>query len=273
MSEEKGLIEELEKAEGETTATNEDDDDEDDARSSGSDTHVDDPEPDAADAENAENAADTEDAEPAEPAAETKTPTVMVIDCPVCQKPVRTRRLARHQRSQKCQMAAVLAMQARDAAAEEAKTRAQKKKLMAPRRTFLDVPMVSAEGALTTGLLDFLLNTANTASATANDAVSCLRKIAGIKYPITTEMTAPQLYALLVDTDALQSFFKVLEESGMKAVSRKRYVDAIRLGLTWLETRSPQEPGTPSVRCVAVSMRSLKSLRTQDCRFRRQSTP
>lgn len=172
--------------------------------------------------------------------------SITIIDCPVCRKPVRTRRLARHQRSLKCQMAAAMALQAQDAAAEEAKTRAQKKKLQAPRRTFLDVPMVSPKGALTTGLLDFLLNTANTAASTANDAVSCLRKIAGVKYPVTAELTAPQLYALLVDTDTLQAFFKVLEGSGMKACSRKRYVDAIRLGLTWLETRSPQEPGTPS---------------------------
>lgn len=195
-----------------------------------------------------EAAADAQPDEASEPSeiAETKRPAaVTIIDCPVCRKPVRTRRLARHQRSQRCQMAAVLALQAQDAAAEEAKTRAQKKKLLAPRRTFLDVPMVSPKGALTTGLLDFLLNTANTAASTANDAVSCLRKIAGVKYPVSAELTTPQLYALLVDTDTLQAFFKVLEGSGMKACSRKRYVDAIRLGLTWLETRSPSEPGTP----------------------------
>ena len=207
-----------------------------------------------------DTAADPEVAELEEP-NEPKRPAVTIIDCPVCRKPVRTRRLARHQRSQRCQMAAVLALQAQDAAAEEAKTRAQKKKLLAPRRTFLDVPMVSPKGALTSGLLDFLLNTANTAASTANDAVSCLRKIAGVKYPVTAELTAPQLYALLVDTETLQAFFKVLEGSGMKACSRKRYVDAIRLGLTWLETRSPQEPGTPPASAAATFVESLRSLR------------
>lgn len=236
------------------------------------DTEVDDPRPHdpAADESDSADAADVVDlvdvdeespepVEPAEPVetTETKRGAVTIIDCPVCKKPVRTRRLARHQRSQKCQMAAVLALQAQDAAAEEAKTRAQKKKLLAPRRTFLDVPMVSAQGALTTGLLDFLLNTANTAAATAHDAVSCLRKIAGVKYPVSAELTAPQLYALLVDTDTLQAFFRVLEASGMKAVSRKRYVDAIRLGLTWLETRSPQEPGTPAFTAVAAFIEVL----------------
>lgn len=249
-----------------------DDDDDDKERDDDEVTEADEPSPQSEDDADADSGTDlledeipdaaADASDPADPAAtelaETKRPAVTIIDCPVCRKPVRTRRLARHQRSQRCQMAAVLALQAQDAAAEEAKTRAQKKKLLAPRRTFLDVPMVSPKGALTTGLLDFLLNTANTAASTANDAVSCLRKIAGVKYPVTAELTTPQLYGLLVDTETLQAFFKVLEGSGMKACSRKRYVDAIRLGLTWLETRSPQEPGTPPAPTASESLRSLR---------------
>jgi hypothetical protein len=181
---------------------------------------------------------------------------ITMINCPVCDKPVRTRRLARHQRTQKCQLAGVrkLPLEDDDDDVDEAKTRAQKKKrelLLVPRRTFLDVPMVSGQGAMKL-LLDFLLNTANTASATAHDAVSCLRKIAGVKHASAATLTAPELYALLVDTDALQAFFKVLDTAGMKACSRKRYVDAIRLGLTWLETRPPKDPGTlASAACFA----------------------
>lgn len=194
--------------------------------------------------------------------AESKqTKYLLLIECPVCHKKVRSRRLARHKKSQACRAAGLAAELATTASvsssspepARESKTRAQHKKhqdkKLGPQRAFLDVPMVSAEGAMTT-LHDFLLNVANVAVATGNDAVSCLRKIAGVRHPGESQLTLPQLYALLVDTEALQQFFKVLEKAGMKASSRKRYVDAVRLGLTWLQTRPPADEGNlPTGHC------------------------
>jgi hypothetical protein len=140
-----------------------------------------------------------------------------------------------------------------------------------PKRAKLDLPQV-LENEVFKQLYQWLSNVASMAKSTSGDAIASLRKLMGFKYGADRSITLQELYYGLVDTENFLRFMTLLETSGMKAASRKRYTDSVRQGLLWLDTqpRTP-ENNVPTVEAiqamratVAVNKKGLaRKARTQ----------
>lgn len=140
-----------------------------------------------------------------------------------------------------------------------------------PKRAKLDIPQV-LENEVFKQLYQWLSNVASMAKSTSGDAIASLRKLMGFKYGADRSITLQELYYGLVDMENFLRFMTLLETSGMKAASRKRYTDSVRQGLLWLDTqpRTP-ENNVPTVEAiqamratVAVNKKGLaRKARTQ----------
>jgi hypothetical protein len=201
----------------------------------------------------------------AAPTAKKKRKRMRVV-CDKCHKEVQKKSLATHQQSGRCRLVCVeMALARADVAREldevepapntdEKETKTPPARFFKPRlsRAKPQLPSVTVESVAP--LRAWLTSVAHMAPATTNDVIAALRKILAHRYGANHECTLEKVYFGLIDTTNFQRFMATLEANGLKATSRKRYTEAIRQGLLWLETQPRDVPGVqvPTVEAISA---------------------
>lgn len=200
------------------------------------------------------------------------------VSCDRCYTEVFKKNLKVHQASKTCQMLSLQTAVARLSATAAATNTTQPVPLSAsiaaiappphaqpqqPQRYFkprktrarICLDMVSADGAVAT-LREWMLSVAMMHKSTVDDAISALRKVLAFKYGSEKLLTLQELCLGLIDTANLQKLMTLLEAHKLMATSRKRYTEAIRYGLLWLDTQSrdhpPQDVILPTLEAIAA---------------------